>query len=351
MESLHETAAILGAGGWGVALASSLHRNGRRVVLWEFDSAAAEELRATRTLAKKLPGITLPEGVGVTDSLAEALDGASVAVLVTPTRFVRSTCQAITRQALGGNRIWACGSKGIEQKTLLRMSEVIFESLEGAGPDTFVALSGPSHAEEVARQLPTTLAAVSANAEAAAHVRDLFLSETLRVYTGEDVIGVELGASLKNVIALAAGISDGLGFGDNAKAALVTRGLAEITRLGVAVGAKPYTFSGLAGLGDLVVTCCSRHSRNWQLGNRLAKGQPADEAMNEMGMEVEGYHTAASVVALSEKHRVEMPIACEVHHILYKGKAPKEAVRDLMLRDTKDEIEAGLWGNGPYRAV
>lgn len=326
-----------------MALSSVLARNSHPVTLWEFEKKFAEELKKSRTLGKKLPGVTLHDSVDVTSSLGEALEGAAHVIFVTPSQHVRSTCNAIRQAGIQLDAIWISGSKGIEQKTLCRMSEVIAESLPGYRPDRFVVLSGPSHAEEVARGIPTTLSAVSESAETARRVCHLLKSETLRVYIADDVVGVEVGASIKNVIALAAGISDGLGFGDNTKAALVTRGLAEITRLGVAMGAKAYTFAGLTGLGDLVVTCCSRHSRNWQLGNRLAKGQSAADALEEMGMVAEGYYTANTVNGLCEKYGIEMPISREVHRILYEGKPPREAVQDLMLREVKHETEKELY--------
>ncbi len=343
MRDSSQKTVVLGAGGWGVALSCVLASNSQSVTIWEFDPRVAENLQKSRTLGKKLPGVTLPEGVCVTDNLVEALENADFVVLVTPSQYVRSTCKAIAVSGIKSNAIWVSGSKGIERKTLYRMSEVVAECLPLVTPEKFVVLSGPSHAEEVARRMPTTLTAVSESVEAALRVCDLFSSPALRIYTGDDIIGVETGASLKNVIAVAAGISDGLGFGDNAKAALVTRGLAEITRLGVAMGARAYTFAGLTGLGDLVVTCCSRLSRNWQLGNRLAQGQSASEAMEEMGMVAEGYYTADSVAALCARFNIEMPISREVYRILYEGKPPKEAVQDLMLRGVKHETEKDLY--------
>lgn len=338
-----EKVCILGAGGWAIALACALGRNDVPVHLWEIDSEEAARIQRERANERRLSGVRLPDSAVVTDALADALEGAGVVLIVTPSRYVRTTCERIVGAGLVGDRLWACGSKGIERRTLLPMSDVVAQVLPDFDEDRFVAVSGPSHAEEVGRDLPTTLTAASTSAASARRVRDLLMSATLRVYTADDVLGAEIGASLKNVIAIAAGISDGLGFGDNAKAALITRGLSEITRLGVAMGAQPYTFAGLTGMGDLVVTCCSQHSRNWRLGNRLAQGEEAEAAIEAIGMEVEGYYTAASVKELSEKYEVEMPLSDAVYQILYEGKPPKEAVQDLMLRNPKAETEKELY--------
>ena len=332
------TIAVLGAGSWGVALARLLDQNGHDVRLWEYDPQLADILREDRELKFKLPGVKLSESIGLTSDLAEAVLHADVVVFATPAAFVRETCRSVAAGRLDARCI-VCVAKGLECDTQKPMHEVVAEELGPRHADCFAVLSGPSHAEEVGRDLPTTVVVASDSDDVARMVQETFMNARFRVYRSHDVLGVEIGGAVKNVIAIAGGISDGLGFGDNAKAGLVTRGLAEITRLGVAMGAEPATFAGLSGLGDLVVTCCSAHSRNYRLGRLLAEGKTLAAALDSIGMVVEGVYTATSAAALGERHGVEMPITAEVAAVLFKGKSPRQATRDLMLREAKHEME------------
>lgn len=331
-----KTIAVLGAGSWGLAIARHLDRLGHRVRLWEFDTSAADELRRTRILPAKLPGVTLPEGVLVVNDLREAIDSASVCVYVTPSTFLRSTAArvAATDRQLP---LTVSLAKGIDVQTGERMTEIIADE---TGDLSAVALVGPSHAEEVARDVPTALVAASNNAERARAAQDVFSSELLRVYTSDDPIGVELGAALKNIVAIAAGIVDGLGFesSDNMKGALVTRGLAEITRLGVRMGAKAETFAGLSGVGDLVTTCLSRHSRNRYVGEEVGKGRSLEEVLRGMSMVAEGVTTTQAALRLAEKLEVDMPIARAVHAVLFEKVPAAQALTKLMTRPVQPEI-------------
>ena len=327
--------AVLGAGSWGSALALLLQENGHDVRLWEFDAAVASRYAQSRENPDFLPGVILPNGIRITSELAEALEGAETVLFVVPSHVLRSVAQAGAPH-FPANAIAVTCSKGIEKGTLLCMSDVLRESLSVA-PSRLAALSGPSHAEEVSRGVPTVVTAASTDHDTAVAVQSLFMSPLFRVYTSRDLVGVELGGAIKNVIAVAAGISDGVGFGDNTKAALMTRGLAEITRLGTAMGADLLTFAGLSGMGDLVVTCMSRHSRNRFLGQEIGKGRPPEDVVKSMVQVAEGYRTTASARALAQKHGVVMPITEEVYRVLYEGKSPQRAVRDLMTRDPKME--------------
>ncbi len=330
----------VGGGGWGTTLAILLDSKGHDVRLWVYEEDEAERMRLTRENATFLPGVRIPDGVGITTSTREAVDGADIVVLVTPSRVVREVAAGLAAEAgpgIANAQAIVVGSKGLEPETLLRMSEVLVQVLPQNLHRKIVVLAGPSHAEEVSRQVPTAVVAASNDAGAAALVQDAFSTERFRVYTNDDVVGVEIGAALKNVVAIAAGICDGLGFGDSTKGALLTRGLVEIARLGEALGARPDTFSGLAGMGDLIATAMSRHSRNRRLGEAIGKGMKVEEALAATKMVVEGVGTAHVAVDLARRHGVELPIAEQVRGILYDGKSAKAAIRELLTRDLKSE--------------
>lgn len=329
------TVGFIGAGSWGTTLAIYLAEAGHDVLLWAHGDEQRRSLRRERVNTSYLPGFPFPEGIRIVETAAEAAM-ASVVVLATPTQYIRATLASVD-PALLREPLVVSVSKGIERGSLLRISQMLAET-HGVPSERFVALSGPSHAEEVARKLPTTVVSASEGMEAAQVIQDLFSSDSLRVYTSEDLLGVELGGALKNVIAVCAGIIDGLGYGDNTKAALITRGLAEITRLGVSLGAHSQTFSGLSGLGDLIVTCWSRFSRNRFVGEQIGRGRTLAEVMAEMTMVAEGVTTTESAFQLAEKVGVEMPITHQVYQILFEGKDAREATRDLMRREMKHEI-------------
>jgi glycerol-3-phosphate dehydrogenase (NAD(P)+) len=293
-------------------------------------------MREARENVDMLPGIKIPDDIVVTSEMDEVMIRMDVVTLVVPSHGLRATVEKAT-PFLKGNETLVIATKGIEQGTLKRMSEVTRE-VTGFPEDRIAVLVGPSHAEEVSRGVPTLAVSASASEATAKRIQDVFMTPTFRVYTNTDVVGVETGASLKNVIAIAAGVCDGLGFGDNAKGALLTRGLAEMTRLGVKMGARQMTFSGLAGLGDMVTTCISTHSRNRYVGHEVGKGKTLKEVLSGMVMVAEGVRTTKSAVGLADRHQVEMPIAAEVFNILFKDKPVKEAIRDLMLRSPKPEI-------------
>ncbi len=325
---------VVGTGGWGTALAVLLHGNGHEVVLWGRLKEEVEPILATRENQAFLPGVAVSTGIVVTMDDALALRGAELVVLAVPSHGMRAICTRLKPFLPSGAGIMHV-AKGIENDTGKRMSEVIAETLK---PLSLAVLSGPSHAEEVARGVPSAVVAASADAALAATAQDVFMNERFRIYTHDDVIGVELGGALKNVIALAAGVCDGIGFGDNTKAALCTRGLAEMSRLGVALGARRETFFGLSGLGDLIVTAFSRHSRNRSFGERLGRGETAQQILGSIKTVAEGMKTAKSVEQLTCRSAVETPIAAEVYAIIYDGKPPKQAVRDLMKRVAKPEF-------------
>lgn len=329
--------AILGAGSWGTALAVTLSKKGINVRLWCRSKEQAAKIISTKENEKYLPGVILPHNLDILTDLSEAVRNIDFIVLAVPTHGIREILPKIIH-LLTPSTILVNTAKGIEPNSLLRLSEVFEEEIPGIS-QRFCVLSGPSHAEEVGRGMPTTVVAASVNRETAEMVQDVFITSKFRVYTNPDVVGVEIGGALKNVIALATGISDGLGFGDNTKAALITRGMTEIARLGVKMGANPLTFAGLTGIGDLVVTCTSMHSRNRRAGIALGQGKNLNDILREMGMVVEGVRTTKAVIMLGEKYQVDLPIASEVYNALFKGVNPKEGVVNLMTRIRTHEME------------
>lgn len=329
---------VIGSGTWGTALAVLLTGNGHEVELWSAVPAEVEALTATRR-HPNLGDTPIPEKIRVTGDLEQAMKEKELLVLSVPSVYVRETAHRMAPFLKEGQVITNV-AKGIEDTTLKNLSEIIEEELPVA---RVTVLSGPSHAEEVSRGLPTTCVAGAHRRQDAELVQNLFMSPVFRVYTSPDMLGIELGGALKNVIALAAGIADGLGCGDNTKAALITRGIAEITRLGTAMGGSPETFSGLTGIGDLIVTCASMHSRNRRAGILIGKGYTMDEAMKEVKMVVEGVYSARAARALSKKYQVSMPIVEQVNEVLFDGKPAKDALYDLMLRDRRAENALLEW--------
>lgn len=326
--------AVIGSGGWGTALAMLLLENGNDVTLWSYSEEESKVLRETGE-NPMLKGVPLPKELKFTTDL-DCAAGCGVVVLATPSFAVRSTARQMAPHLTAGTVVVSV-SKGIEKETSTTLTEAIHEEL---GPDyPVVALSGPSHAEEVGRGVPTAVVSASKDQKAAELVQDLFMNPRFRVYASDDVTGVELAAALKNVIALCAGCCDGMGCGDNTKAALMTRGLTEIARLGVAMGGRKETFAGLAGVGDLIVTCTSMHSRNRRCGILIGKGMEPTQAVKEIGAVVEGYYAAANAKILADKLGVEMPIASAAYEVLYHGKDPKVVLQELMTREKKHEIE------------
>ncbi|MCR5685495.1 MAG: NAD(P)-dependent glycerol-3-phosphate dehydrogenase [Lachnospiraceae bacterium] len=326
---------VLGAGTWGTALTILLANKGREVVLWSKLEKEIEELKNDRRNIKNLPGARLPESVKLTTDEKYACKDSEPELIVfaVASPFVRSTAKLVSPYISDG-QIIVNVAKGIEEATLDTLLDVIREEIPNAD---LAVLSGPSHAEEVSRGIPTTVVVAASKRATAEYLQDTFMTDRFRVYTTNDIIGVELGGSLKNVIALAAGMSDGLGFGDNTKAALMTRGLAEIERLGLAMGAKAETLSGLSGIGDLFVTCTSHHSRNWNAGNLIGKGMSVDEALAEVKQVVEGVYCAKAALKLARKYYVEMPIVTQVNAILFDNKPAEEAVSALFMREKRDE--------------
>lgn len=327
---------VAGSGGWGTALALVLFRNGHEVTLWSYCAEESENL--AKTLQNPfLPGVSLPEQMQFSDDCAQASE-MDMVVFATPSFAVRSTARSFAPYLKDGVTLVSV-TKGIEQGTGHRMSELI----EQETGKTVVALSGPSHAEEVSRGIPTGVVAACANRELAEQVQNAFMCERLRVYTCPDVVGVELGAAHKNVIALCAGVCDGMGYGDNTKALLMTRGLAEVARLGMALGAQRETFAGLAGVGDLIVTCTSMHSRNRRAGILIGQGVETQEAMKQVGAVVEGYFAAKSAWELAQKYHVEMPITQAAYDVLYCGASARDVINGLMLRQKTSEVEGAAW--------
>ncbi len=332
---------VLGSGSWGMALALLLYNNGHEVLLWSARPENARKLREKRENPDRLPGVRLPDEIEILTDLERALKDVDVTVLAVASPYIRSTAHKMAPFVCGNQKIVNV-AKGIEEKTLKTLSEVIEEEI----PQGNVAvLSGPSHAEEVGRGLPTTCVVSAHTQETAEYLQSIFMSPVFRVYTTPDILGVELGGALKNVIALAAGTADGLGYGDNTKAALITRGITEIGRLGKKMGAQMETFYGLSGIGDLIVTCASKHSRNRKAGYLIGQGHTMEEAMDEVQMVVEGVYSARAARELAEKYEVEMPIITEVNRVLFEGKSAAEAVMDLMLRDKKVETPMLPWEN------
>lgn len=330
---------ILGAGSWGTALSLMLYKNGHDVTVWSIDKREVEMLQNEREHKSKLPGVKLPEDMVFTNNLEEGMKEKDFLVLAVPSIFTRSTARSMKPYIKQG-QIVVNVAKGIEEDTLMTLSEQIEEEL----PEADVAvLSGPSHAEEVGRGLPTTCVVGAKSKETAIYLQDAFKNDFFRVYISPDILGIEIGGALKNVIALAAGIADGLGYGDNTKAALITRGIAEITRLGVKMGGKAESFSGLTGIGDLIVTCASMHSRNRKAGILIGQGRTMQEAMDEVQMVVEGVYSAKAGLALAKKYNESMPIIEQINLVLFEDKNPADAVYELMHRDGRLENSELLW--------
>lgn len=330
---------IIGAGSWGMALAYVLQMNGHELTVWSALEHEIEMLKEKHEQVEKLPGVLLSDETVFTTDIREAIEGREMLVLAVPSPFTRSTAKRMA-EYVAKDQLIVSVAKGIEEDTLMTLSQIIQDEI----PQCRVAvLCGPSHAEEVGIGLPTTLVAGAADRDTAELVQNTFMNETLRIYTSPDMLGMELGASLKNVIALAAGMADGLGYGDNTKAALITRGVTEMGRLALTMGAKFETVSGLTGMGDLIVTCASKHSRNRRAGMLMGQGYTMKQAMDEVKMVVEGVYSAKAAVALGRKYQVELPIIEQVNEVLFADKPAREAVKDLMLRDKKSEHEELDW--------
>lgn len=331
--------AVLGAGSWGTALSVVLAKNGHKVMLWSHREEEAQKMQKEREQSSKLPGVKLPDQITVTGDMKEALKDNDAIVLAVPSTAVRSTAK-ILKDLVPEHQMIICVAKGIEDETFLTLTEIIEEEIPGVRA---CVLSGPSHAEEVGKEMPTTVVAGAKEKEDALYIQDIFMNSYFRVYTSPDVIGIEMGGALKNVIALAAGIADGLGYGDNSKAALITRGISELTRLGTALGGQVETFSGLTGVGDLIVTCTSVHSRNHRAGELIGKGYTAEEAMEQVQMVVEGVNSAKAALHLARKKGVTVPIIEKVNAVLFEHKAAKDAVSELLMRDRRKEFQTLKW--------
>lgn len=330
---------IIGAGSWGTALSVLLHDNGHQVTIWSIDAEEVRMLDEKREHEKKLPNVRLSEDMVITGDLEAAVTGKDFLVLAVPSVFTRATARKMAPYVAEG-QIIVDVAKGIEEDTLMTLSQQIEQEIPRA---TVAVLSGPSHAEEVGRKLPTSVVIGARKKATAEYLQEMFNSGVFRVYTSPDVLGIELGGSLKNVIALAAGIADGMGYGDNTKAALITRGIAEIARLGMKMGGSLQTFSGLTGIGDLIVTCASVHSRNRKAGYLMGQGKSMQEAMDEVQMVVEGVYSARAAFRLSQKYGVSMPIVEAVYKVLFEGKRASEAVEELMMRQTRSENASLPW--------
>lgn len=332
---------ILGAGSWAIALSVLLHKRGHKVCMWEFNPSDARMLASNREHSVKLPGIRIPDEINIVNDISSAVVSSEFIVCAVPSQTMRSTMRRIVEvvnpKDIDKVQGWVMVAKGIETGSLKLMTDVLLEEIPNLTPGKIVALSGPSHAEEVSRDIPTTVVAASENLSLAIRVQEAFSTESFRIYTNSDMRGVELAGSVKNVIALAAGIGDGLGFGDNTKGALLTRGIAEMMRLGKKMGAQESTFSGLAGIGDLITTCISKHSRNRKMGELIASGLTLEQALGKMTMVAEGVQTTKSVYELAKKLDIEMPITQEVYKTLFEGKSAKIATRELMVREMKPE--------------
>ena len=330
---------VIGAGSWGIALAKLLDGNGHQVTVWSIIKEEIEMLKKEHEHKDKLPGVKLSENMVFTNDLEEAMKDKDILVLAVPSPFTRSTAHSMEPYLKDG-QIIVNVAKGIEEHTMLTLSQIIEEELPAA---QVAVLSGPSHAEEVGRGIPTTIVVGAKKKETAEYLQNIFMNNVFRVYISPDVLGIELGAALKNVVALSAGIADGLGYGDNTKAALITRGITEIARLGTAMGGRFETFCGLTGIGDLIVTCASMHSRNRRAGILIGQGKTMQEAMDEVKMVVEGVYSAKAAMELSKKYGVDVPIIEQVNLVLFEGKPAAEAVKDLMLRDKKIENPLIPW--------
>ncbi len=330
---------VIGAGSWGIALAWLLINNGHEVQVWSAIESEIEMLKKEHEHKDKLPGVMLQDSMEFTTDLADACKDKDLLVLAVPSIFTRSTAKSM-KDLVKEGQIITNVAKGVEEDTLLTLSQIIEEEIPQA---VVTVLCGPSHAEEVAKGLPTTVVSGAHKKADAEYVQNIFSSKVFRVYTSPDMLGMELGAALKNVVALAAGMADGMGFGDNTKAALITRGIAEITRLGTAMGGKAETFAGLTGIGDLIVTCGSVHSRNRKAGFLMGQGKTAKEAMDEVKMVVEGVYSAKAALSLAKKYNVEMPIVEKVNEILFEDKMAKDALEELMTRDKKSEHSSLPW--------
>lgn len=332
-------AGVIGSGSWGTALARVLSKSGHEVTLWSRREEESRMLREERENKSKLPGVKLPDDILCTTDLEQTVEGKDILVLATASPSIRSMAKKMAPYVAAGQLIVDV-SKGIEESTLMILTDVIAQEI----PQCRAAvLSGPSHAEEVGRDIPTTVVAGAKDRETAEYIQNLFMNKVFRVYTSPDMLGIELGGALKNVIALAAGAADGLGCGDNTKAALITRGIAEMSRLGVAMGGHIETFNGLTGIGDLIVTCASMHSRNRRAGILIGQGKTMQEAMDEVKMVVEGVNSAKAAKTLAEKYGIDMPIVQEVNQVLFEDKPAREALADLMLRDKKIEHPELPW--------
>lgn len=325
---------VIGDGGWGTTLAMILNQKGKSVTVWGVFPEYIEIMKSKSENVKFLPGVKIPEAIALTSELAPAVRDAEILILAAPSQHMREVAGRMKGLKLDG-KLFVSVSKGIENHSLMRMSQVIRDVL---GKVRIGVLSGPTISYEVARGLPTTVVAAAEEEKTAKEIQDLFMTENFRIYTNTDITGVELGGSLKNVIAIAAGISDGMGFGANTKSALLVRGIVEIARLGAAMGARQETFYGVSGLGDLVTTCVSTHGRNRWFGEEVGKGKKPDEVLKSTEMVIEGVGTAESCHELQRKYNIEMPIAEEIYAIIYQGKDPKAAVRDLMTRKKKSEF-------------
>ena len=333
------TVGVIGAGSWGTALALLLHKNGHQVSIWSIIEEEVEMLNLKREHLSKLPGIKIPEDIEITNDLAASITGKDALILAVPSPFTRATAHSM-KDLVEKSQIIVNVSKGIEEETLMMLSDIIEEEIPNAD---VAVMSGPSHAEEVGKGLPTTCVVGAKTRKTAEYIQSLFMSPVFRVYVSPDILGIELGGALKNVIALAAGVADGIGCGDNIKAALITRGLAEIKRLSVAMGASAETITGLSGMGDLIVTCESMHSRNRMAGFLIGQGKTMDEAMAEVQMIVEGVYSAKAALRLAEEYKVEMPIVEEVNKVLFEDKKPAPAMQELMQRMKKEEIDDRNW--------
>lgn len=330
---------VIGAGSWGIALSRVLAKNGHNVTVWSILEDEITMLQENHEHLTKLPGVRLPESIQFTTDLKETVTGKDMLVMAVPSPFTRSTSKQMAPYVTDGQLIVNV-AKGIEDVTYMTLTDIISQEIPGA---CVAVLSGPSHAEEVGKDMPTTLVAGAFQKETAEYIQNIFMCDFIRVYTSPDVLGIELGGALKNVVALAAGIADGLGCGDNTKAALITRGIAEISRLGTAMGGKLESFTGLTGIGDLIVTCSSQHSRNRKAGQLIGQGYTYEQAMKEVKMVVEGVYSAKAAAGLAEKYHVSMPIVQEVNDILFRDKPASEAVKDLMFRDRTKEASTLKW--------